>query len=114
MDRSILSHLTHEKVRWPCSRQGIPGQFYCDGQPTVDLEPGSEDVVVSGPITAADSDEVDVTGKWCIFLGGMDRSILSHLTHAVDLEPGSEDVVVSGIFRESGVTGSSDPFPQGK
>ncbi|OQE41435.1 hypothetical protein PENCOP_c005G04604 [Penicillium coprophilum] len=44
------------------------------------LEYGIQKMTGVDPITATDSDEVDVTGKWCIFLGGMDRSILSHLT----------------------------------
>lgn len=44
------------------------------------LESGLRKMTGVDPITAIDSDEVDVTGKWCIFLGGMDRSILSHLT----------------------------------
>jgi hypothetical protein len=46
------------------------------------------------PITAADSDEVDVTGKWCIFLGGMDRSILSH--HFPVTSTSSESAAVMG------------------
>ncbi|CAG8389850.1 unnamed protein product [Penicillium salamii] len=44
------------------------------------LEVGLQDMTGVSPITAADSDAVDVTGKWCVFLGGMDRSILSHMT----------------------------------
>ncbi|KGO67796.1 Acyl transferase/acyl hydrolase/lysophospholipase [Penicillium italicum] len=44
------------------------------------LESGLRKMTGVDPITAMDSDEVDVTGKWCVFLGGMDRSILSHLT----------------------------------
>ncbi|KAJ5494215.1 Acyl transferase/acyl hydrolase/lysophospholipase [Penicillium fimorum] len=44
------------------------------------LEYGLKKMTGVEPITATDPDEVDVTGKWCIFLGGMDRSILSHLT----------------------------------
>ncbi|KAF3030660.1 t1pks [Penicillium rubens] len=48
---------------------------------SLSLESGLRKITGVEPITAADSDEVDVTGKWCIFLGGMDRSILSHLTH---------------------------------
>ncbi|CAG8028853.1 unnamed protein product [Penicillium olsonii] len=44
------------------------------------LELGLQDMTGVSPITATDSDAVDVTGKWCIFLGGMDRSILSHMT----------------------------------
>ena len=44
------------------------------------LESGLKNMTGVVPTTAENSDEVDVTGKWCIFLGGMDRSILSHLT----------------------------------
>ncbi|KAJ5185393.1 Acyl transferase/acyl hydrolase/lysophospholipase [Penicillium cf. griseofulvum] len=44
------------------------------------LEYGLRKMTGVDPITATDPDDVDVTGKWCIFLGGMDRSILSHLT----------------------------------
>ena len=44
------------------------------------LESGLKSMTGAMPTTAENSDEVDVTGKWCIFLGGMDRSILSHLT----------------------------------
>ncbi|KAJ5135703.1 Acyl transferase/acyl hydrolase/lysophospholipase [Penicillium bovifimosum] len=47
---------------------------------SLSLEAGIKGMTGVNPITAMDSDEVDVTGKWCIFLGGMDRSILSHLT----------------------------------
>ncbi|KAF9243032.1 hypothetical protein DTO027I6_6053 [Penicillium roqueforti] len=47
---------------------------------SLSLESGLKEMIGVDPITAVNSDEVDVTGKWCIFLGGMDRSILSHLT----------------------------------
>ncbi|KAG0155247.1 hypothetical protein PDIDSM_821 [Penicillium digitatum] len=47
---------------------------------SLSLEHGLRKTTGVDPITAIDPDEVDVTGKWCIFLGGMDRSILSHLT----------------------------------
>ncbi|CAI7628316.1 unnamed protein product [Penicillium bialowiezense] len=44
------------------------------------LEFGLQDLTGVSPTTGSDLDAVDVTGKWCIFLGGMDKSILSHLT----------------------------------
>jgi NADPH:quinone reductase-like Zn-dependent oxidoreductase/malonyl CoA-acyl carrier protein transacylase len=50
------------------------------GLSALSLELGLQNLTGVSPTTALDSDAVDVTGKWCIFLGGMDRSILSHLT----------------------------------
>ncbi|KAJ5950909.1 Acyl transferase/acyl hydrolase/lysophospholipase [Penicillium vulpinum] len=50
------------------------------GVSSLALESGLRRMTGVDPITAMDSDAVDVSGKWCIFLGGMDRSILSHLT----------------------------------
>jgi NADPH:quinone reductase-like Zn-dependent oxidoreductase/malonyl CoA-acyl carrier protein transacylase len=50
------------------------------GLSALSLELGLKHLTGASPTTVVDADDVDVTGKWCIFLGGMDRSILSHLT----------------------------------
>lgn len=47
---------------------------------SLSLENGLKDITGVVPITAMNSDEIDMTGKWCVFLAGMDRSLLSHLT----------------------------------
>ncbi|KAJ5091765.1 hypothetical protein NUU61_006635 [Penicillium alfredii] len=44
------------------------------------LEAGMRKMTGVVPTTATSLDSIDVTGKWCIFLGGMDRSVLSHLS----------------------------------
>ncbi|KAJ6013440.1 hypothetical protein N7540_008031 [Penicillium herquei] len=47
---------------------------------SLSLEAGLRDITGVVPTTASDLTAADVADKWCIFLGGMDRSILSHLT----------------------------------
>ncbi|KAJ5832327.1 hypothetical protein N7474_000638 [Penicillium riverlandense] len=44
------------------------------------LEAGLKKITGSVPMTIDDVATADVAGKWCIFLGGMDRSTLAHLT----------------------------------
>ncbi|KAJ5082272.1 hypothetical protein N7532_011315 [Penicillium argentinense] len=44
------------------------------------LEAGLTEATGVKPAAVSDLSSVDVTGKWCIFLGGMDQSVLSHLT----------------------------------
>lgn len=44
------------------------------------LEVGLKAMTGVVPANATSLDGVDFTGKWCIFLGGMDQSVLSHLT----------------------------------
>ncbi|KAJ5628114.1 hypothetical protein N7490_010342 [Penicillium lividum] len=44
------------------------------------LEAGLKEMTDVVPKNASDLSTADVNDKWCIFLGGMDRSILSHLT----------------------------------
>lgn len=44
------------------------------------LESGLSAATGVKPTVVSDLKLVDVTGKWCIFLGGMDQSLLSHLT----------------------------------
>ncbi|KAJ5578008.1 uncharacterized protein N7459_006972 [Penicillium hispanicum] len=43
------------------------------------LEAGLKDATGVAPTSAAELDTANVDGKWCIFLGGMDQSVLSHL-----------------------------------
>ncbi|KAJ5904404.1 hypothetical protein N7504_006787 [Penicillium tannophilum] len=47
---------------------------------SLSLEAGLKEITNVVPTSAPDLSTADVTDKWCIFLGGMDRSILSHLT----------------------------------
>ncbi|KAJ5938107.1 hypothetical protein N7454_004449 [Penicillium verhagenii] len=47
---------------------------------SLSLENGLKELTDVVPTTVSDLSTADVTDKWCIFLGGMDRSILSHLT----------------------------------
>ncbi|KAJ6109226.1 hypothetical protein N7486_001460 [Penicillium sp. IBT 16267x] len=47
---------------------------------SLSLEAGLKEITNVVPTAAPDLSTADVTDKWCIFLGGMDRSILSHLT----------------------------------
>lgn len=44
------------------------------------LEAGLADATGVKPTSVSDLESVDVSGKWCIFLGGMDQSLMSHLT----------------------------------
>ncbi|KAJ5247158.1 hypothetical protein N7468_002141 [Penicillium chermesinum] len=44
------------------------------------LESKLKDITGVSPVIAPDLEHVDITDKWCIFLGGMDKTILSHLT----------------------------------
>ena len=43
------------------------------------LETGLKDITSVAPISVENFNNVNVDGKWCIFLDGMDRSTLSHL-----------------------------------
>jgi len=47
---------------------------------TLSLEAGLKEFTGIVPTTVSSLDLADMTGKWCIFLGGMDQSVLSELT----------------------------------
>ncbi|KAJ5291777.1 hypothetical protein N7478_001028 [Penicillium angulare] len=47
---------------------------------SLSLDAGLRNITGVAPTNASDLSAVDITDKWCIFLGGMDRSILANLT----------------------------------